>query len=384
MVYTTNKNIFRLFLTILAAIITCVSLLSVTGCGNRNSYEKQLDKITRPYKFSTFSWETDNLFIKAARAADTDTVLRYFSLVNEADVNKTEMEELRPSVEAAITVQINATLKELGIVTTIGKLSFNVPPVNFRLTKPPHLLAISPRDNITLQNQIMLVNDMTAADAAALEDELTGLNVSALVEDLGGYGAVYPTCVSGRMDMAYTIETAVHEWVHQYLAFHPLGFRYVLDGLGIRKDYDAVSINETIADITGKEIAGIIVATYYPQEESTTTVTESTSSKSDFDYNQAMRDIRRQVDTYLAAGQIDAAEAYMETQRQYLITKGYYIRKLNQAYFAYHGIYADSPTSTDPLGDQLRQLRNQSSSLKDFLKLVRNMTTRGQVIAALK
>jgi hypothetical protein len=378
MVYTTYKRASRPLFIVLAAVITCVSLLGVTGCGNSNNYEKQLNKITKSYIFSTFSWELHNLFTQATEPADGDTVRLYFSL-DASDAADTEREKIRPSVEAAITRQIEATLKQLGIVTRIGKISFNVPPVNFRVTEPPHLLAISPRDNITLQNQIMLNPDMNTADAAALEEKLAGLNVSALVEDLGGYGAIYPTVVSDHMGMSYTIETAVHEWVHQYLAFHPLGFRYILDGLGIHKDYDAVAINETVADIVGQEIAGIIVNTYYPRQS----VLTASSSRSDFDYNQFMRDLRRQVDTYLATGQIDTAEAYMESQRQYLLTKGYYIRKLNQAYFAYHGIYADSPTSTDPLGDQIGQLRNQSASLKDFLKLVQGMTTRKQIVNAL-
>jgi hypothetical protein len=57
----------------------------------------------------------------------------------------------------------------------------------------------------------------------------------------------------------------------------------------------------------------------------------------------------------------------MEQKRQYLDTRGYHIRKLNQAYFAFHGTYADRPTSISPIGRELKKLRNQSASLKDFL-----------------
>ncbi|GAI83609.1 unnamed protein product, partial [marine sediment metagenome] len=62
---------------------------------------------------------------------------------------------------------------------------------------------------------------------------------------------------------------------------------------------------------------------------------------------------------------------------------GYYIRKLNQAYFAFHGAYADQPTSIDPIGVELRELRNKSASLKDFLETVSDMTSRQELSDAL-
>jgi hypothetical protein len=76
----------------------------------------------------------------------------------------------------------------------------------------------------------------------------------------------------------------------------------------------------------------------------------------------------------LAAGEIDQAEQYMETQRQFLITKGYYIRKLNQAYFAFYGSYAASPTSVNPIGSEIKQIRGKSPSLSQFLNDVSNVT----------
>ena len=57
----------------------------------------------------------------------------------------------------------------------------------------------------------------------------------------------------------------------------------------------------------------------------------------------------------------------METERLKLVEKGYPLRKLNQAYFAFHGSYALSPGSIDPTGPQIRQLRAASPSLKAFL-----------------
>ncbi len=89
-----------------------------------------------------------------------------------------------------------------------------------------------------------------------------------------------------------------------------------------------------------------------------------------------MREIRRAVDNYLARGEIEQAEEFMEQKRQFLAAKGYHIRKLNQAYFAFHGTYADSPTSISPIGVELKELRSQSTSLKDFLETVAAMISR--------
>jgi hypothetical protein len=173
-------------------------------------------------------------------------------------------------------------------------------------------------------------------------------------------------------NLRFTIETIVHEWIHQYLAFTPLGFRYILDQTGIRADYEIATINETVAGVVAEEISAIVYEKYVPQE-----VTESEPpqvTEPQFDFNKEMREIRRAVDSYLAQGQIEQAEEYMEQKRQYLAENGYYIRKLNQAYFAFYGTYADSPTSISPIGAELRKLRDQSDSLKDFLASVVGMT----------
>jgi len=89
-----------------------------------------------------------------------------------------------------------------------------------------------------------------------------------------------------------------------------------------------------------------------------------------------MQKIRRAVDNYLADGEIEQAEQFMEDMRQYLASKGHHIRKLNQAYFAFHGVYADSPTSVDPIGLELKELRSRTTSLREFLNTVAVMTSR--------
>ena len=93
-----------------------------------------------------------------------------------------------------------------------------------------------------------------------------------------------------------------------------------------------------------------------------------------------MRDIRRKVDEYLVRGEIELAEEFMEQKRRYLAANSYYIRKLNQAYFAFHGTYADSPTSISPIGAELKELREQSASLKDFLNKAAAITSRQHLL----
>ena len=140
-------------------------------------------------------------------------------------------------------------------------------------------------------------------------------------------------------------------------------------------------MNETLASMVSKEIGSMVCEKYYPQYE--TSANQSQVAESEFDFNQEMREIRKTVDTYLAQGEVELAEEFMEQKRQYLASKGYYIRKLNQAYFAFHGTYADRPTSISPIGSELKELRNQSTSLRDFLNTVAAMGSRQDLIVAL-
>ena len=92
-----------------------------------------------------------------------------------------------------------------------------------------------------------------------------------------------------------------------------------------------------------------------------------------------MRDLRRQVESLLAQGKIDEAERAMEEKREFLAANGYYIRRLNQAYFAFHGSYADSAGSIDPIGPKLDELRRESPSLRDFVTTARELTSTGDL-----
>ena len=83
-----------------------------------------------------------------------------------------------------------------------------------------------------------------------------------------------------------------------------------------------------------------------------------------------MKTTRIETESLLSKNQIAAAEEYMETRRKLFNQNGYNIRKLNQAWFAFHGTYGESAASISPIGSQVRGLRNSYSSLEEFVNAV--------------
>jgi hypothetical protein len=333
----------------------------VSGCASKNDLNSRVNRAAAPYRFSLFKWE-----VKALAGELKDTFTR------DSDADTTA------SLEKRIEGQIRKVLSEQGIYNPADrffKLKVGFPPVTLYLGDPPHLMVVSPRDKIADVAEVTLLPDMSEPDMATVETRVEKLGYSALVVELGGM-ATFPSYVSNDADMKFIIESAAHEWVHQYLAFTPLGFLYVLDKTGLRADYDVATINETVADIVGKEIGDVVYQKFYTMA-GTDNVTPSPGSG--FDFNGAMRQIRLTVDAYLAQGQIAAAEDYMNERRQYLADHGYIIRKLNQAYFAFYGTYADSPASVSPIGQELQTLRNRSVSVKQFLDTVAPITSRDRL-----
>ncbi len=69
----------------------------------------------------------------------------------------------------------------------------------------------------------------------------------------------------------------------------------------------------------------------------------------------------------LSIGAIDDAEQYMERRRLELDAMGYRIRRLNQAYFAFYGSYAEGAAGDDRIGKLVRDLRASAPSLASFL-----------------
>jgi hypothetical protein len=394
-------------------------LVLAAGCATDPDFNQQVKTFTKPYRFDLVTWELKTLAGEAGElftrhdgnsANGTAEVIRYFNNVTriksleatvsaisagngsgdtdrvqeEIDALRQENTELTDDVNRTLGRQVRETLSQQGIYNPVyryTRLKIGFPPINFYLADPPHLLVISPRDRIESLKEIMVLPEMSVEDMEKLEGEVDSLGVSSLVVGLGGL-STYPSYVLPEADPRFTIDTIVHEWVHQYLAFTPLGFRYILDQTGIHADYDIATINETVANIIGKEIGGIIYEKYFPPEPEESQPPEA--SETGFDFNKEMREIRKAVDGYLTEGKIEQAEEFMEQKRQYLEENGYYIRKLNQAYFAFYGTYADSPTSISPIGTELKKLREQSASLKDFLDSVSVMTSHQDLAESVK
>ncbi len=301
--------------------------------------------MAQPYAFNFAAWE-----LKALSSPSQDS---------------------NSSEEPGLRRQITTVLRDKGISV--------FPPLLFRFTKPPHLLVISPRDKIFYLDRILLRQDMSRTEMESLETRIDALGVSSLVVDLGGFGATYPTMVGDVTDVSDAIPTVVEEWFHQYLAFKPLGFLYLLDSIGLRRNQDIATMNETFADMVRTEISDEVWAKYYPGRKSV----KSESRASGFDFDAEMRQTRQAVDLYLSQGKIAEAESFMEARRQVFVAHGYDIRKLNQAYFAFRGIYAYDPGSVSPVYDDLRQLRSRSPSLKGFISTVASMRSYADLNKAL-
>ncbi len=386
--------------------------LSSGSCTPAPSFNQRLSSIVGSHKFSVVGWESRAilretgqwLFSKREKTGDDiKTVEQYFSLVariktlesaveaidtgnKPGDLSslKVELARLSPqkvalagTVDRVIEGQIKDILAQAGIFNPVDRylrLRVHFPPLNFKLEKPPHLLVISPRDRIESMREIILRPDIKLEEIEDVEARIDRLGVSSLVVELGGLGSTYPTLVTNKANLRFTIDTATEEWLHQYLAFKPLGFLYLLDLSGLSRNYEIATMNETLAGMVSREIGAMVYEEYYPRYE--TGPPQHQPAASGVDFNREMREIRRAVDKYLAQGQIEPAEEFMEQRRQYLSTQGYYIRKLNQAYFAFHGTYADSSTSVSPIGVEMKALREQSASLKDFLETAATMTSR--------
>lgn len=353
------------FLSGIAVVLLILILFS--ACAPKNGLDNGIHQATNHFRFSLLNFE-----IKALAGEVAELFKR-----NNTDATSTEYRE------KLLEKQIRGTFAEQGIYNPTDRffhLKVSFPPVSIYLGNPPHLLIVSPRDRIESVREVTLIPAMSEKDMEGIEAKIESLGYSALVVELGGM-ATFPSYVSNDADMRYIVETAAHEWVHQYLAFTPLGFLYVLDKTGIHQNYDVATMNETVADIVGREIGDIVYQKYYAPPS---TGSPAPAAAPGFDFNGTMREIRKTVDAYLAAGQIDAAEKYMDEQRQYLADNGYYIRKLNQAYFAFYGTYADSPTSINPIGQELKTLQSRSPSLKKFLDKVAGMTSRADLDASVR
>ncbi len=300
-----------------------------------------------------------------------DPVSESSSLKQELNNLTDRWDKIAPFAEAMLEMQVTSILNDLGI-TTGGQ---PIPWVLYHVTPLPQNLVISKREKIGAETNFILT-PLSVSDATLLETNIDNqLNVSSLVVNIGGLAA-YPTMIMRTSALDWLTSTIAHEWIHVYLGQRPLGNHYTTAELR--------TMNETTASIAGTEIGQLVMKRYFPEllakESSNQLISHHTVSimSTSFDFRKEMHTTRVTADQLLSEGKIEEAEAYMDSRRKLFWDNGYSIRKINQAYFAFFGSYADTPggaAGEDPVGPAVRTLREKSSSLKDFLDRISAMTS---------
>ncbi len=371
------------------------------------AFDYKVGAVVYGYQFSFARWEAGAITRKLDQMLTSDLgqlseeerkalVLDYISLIQrtaqlEGSIQQTystaeenpaaaalplrrELEELRQR-QAEMQGQVEAILEEqitqVLLSQDLDTLGIVWPPVKFQFERLPLYLVISPRQEIRVKKGIYLEHGLSLDTREAIEEEIDeAFDVSSLTVGVGGLSA-YPAMVMEAASLNFIVKAAAHEWTHGYLFFRPLGWHYDASP-------QMRTINETVASIVGDEIGGLVIARFYPElapppveEDEEQPQPEPVESE----FNREMRHIRLTVDEMLAQGNVEGAEEYMEERRRFLVSQGYYIRKLNQAYFAFYGSYATSPTSVDPIGEALQRLRRESASLKEFVNTVAGISS---------
>ena len=278
--------------------------------------------------------------------------------------------DLRPIVEETLESHISAIARDEGLD---GWLGIIFPPVDVALESPPMLLTTSPRHTIRVDRSILLKPEMSLEEREALEDTiLEGEDLSALVEGIGGV-ATYPSVVTQGSGLRGAAITAAHEWLHTYWFLRPLGWNYW-------RSPEMTTLNETAASLAGQEMGlraySALTGEPYEMpvrgdEPNGAALEDPPALEEDvFDFRHEMHATRLRVDDLLEQGRVEAAEEYMEARRLVFVEEGYPIRKLNQAYFAFYGTYADNPASVSPIGQEMDRLREISGSLGEFIRVM--------------
>jgi len=364
---------------------------------------------TRPIEFDFVEWTIDALGVKLERlplntidyldrASQRQIVLDYIHLIGEIqqaegelnliytnpeidepeiqakpiqenlDALYTRRADLAPLAESVLQEMLSTVAAEMGF-TPLGQ---PIPPVMYHSTPLPWALIVSPRERIAQEANISLKTTLTLEDHILLEDEIAAaLDVSTLVVPVGGVGT-YPTMIAQTSNLNWLTTVIAHEWIHNYLTLRPLGVRY-------EQSPELRTMNETTASLTGDELGAALIAEFFPElvppppppaQPTPQPDPQPTPEPERFDFRAEMYKTRIQVDALLAEGKVADAESYMEQRRLVFWENGYRIRKLNQAYFAFYGAYADQPVGSageDPVGAAVRQLRAQSDSLIEFV-----------------
>ena len=284
-----------------------------------------------------------------------------------------EKEKLRAGAEEAVESERRGVL----IVEGFGS-RFNLifPPVDIRFDKPPTMLIISPRDRIELVEAIMLHPDIPGFERNRIETKLLeDYNLSAPVDNLAGL-STFPSLVSDLEQLRSVLQTSAHEWLHSFFFFRSFGQNY-------QASEEMFTLNETVADLVGRELGDTTFARI-GGDLSVSSSRYLSREKSDPTLAREMRETRLRTEELLAQGKVEEAEEYMKKRWWRLRLGGYRIRKLNQAYFAFRGRYAEGPASLSPIGQEVNELRDLFPDVASFVKAVSRVSSYQQFLNLLE
>ncbi|MCW5874678.1 MAG: hypothetical protein KIS88_08560 [Anaerolineales bacterium] len=406
-------------------IVLCLLLLAgcsrvlVASSWQPSDTQERIRAHTRAVEFDYVTWTLDAAALKLQQAslgthqylpedAQTQIVREHMALIAQIQIQEAMLSQLHANpAPASVAAQIEETTASLAelyaeraaraplaesilqaqVTQQLAALDFTtggqpLPPLLYHSTPLPWALVVSPRKRIAQEANLSLETELTLAEHIEIEDAVAAsLDMSTLVVPVGGIGT-YPTMVAQTSSLNWLAEVIAHEWLHNYLSWHPLGFNY-------NASQELKTMNETAANLFGKEIGALVIARHYPEYAPPAAPSRAPAGVDDpavFDFRQEMHTTRLQVDALLAAGKIAEAEDYMEARRLVFWENGFAIRKLNQAYFAFYGSYADSPTGPageDPVGAAVRELRQRSHSLTEFIEYMQGLTSFAELQALL-
>jgi hypothetical protein len=330
--------------------------------------ELRTEQAAQPLSFNLVEWEVARLserlgnLVAALRGepavaspADIELIRTYFQTPPGGRA------ALRSQVEPAIERLVADAWRTEGLAVASPLAAGQpivFPPVSFTFTAPPEVLVVSPRDRIEVTQSVLLRPSLQPSEVVQLEAGVARRSLSTLVTPISGL-ATYPAMVLDTGSAQATLSAVAHEWVHGYLFFRPLGRDYWSDPA-------ARIVNETAAELAGNELgAGLTEQLGLP-----VVPPSSAPNPRQVEFNTLLRRTRLETDRLLGLGQVEEAERYMEARRQELNSRGFGIRRLNQAYFAFYGSYAEGPAGSSPLAGRVRSLREASPSLGVFLQTI--------------
>ena len=312
----------------------------IFSCNSDN--EKNLNNfVLDDQKFSIFSYEIKSIYDLFK--------LRYgFSEISE------EHKQIK-----------NLLLEEIyeNDLNFIFRIIFPLP--EFTTGYSPKLLVISPRDKIFREDELLLIHNLSLEEINKIEESIMSeIGYSSIVVNIGGVAA-YPSIIKETDNYGDLFKAHAHEWLHQYLILFPLGRAYF-------KDTNMKIVNETLANIYSERLFNNVCSKKIKLQDVICNSKKNILSDK-FNYQLFIKNLRLDVDELLKSGKINQAEKQMESARAELESKGFYVRKINQAWFAFNGTYADSPASSSNIDQEIESFIDSQESLGDAIKKLRKV-----------